>query len=92
MRNERPLLFFSLVGLVFLAAAIALGIPIVVHYARTGLVPRYPTAILCTGLVVISFVSVATGLILDLVSHVRRETKRLAYLGIPAPRARRRRA
>ena len=87
MRNERPLLFFSLIGLVLLVAAVALGIPILVEYARTGLVPRYPTAILCTGLVVISFVSIATGLILDLVSHVRRETKRLAYLGIPAPRA-----
>jgi glycosyltransferase involved in cell wall biosynthesis len=88
LRNERPLLFFSLIGLALLIAAVALGIPILVEYARTGLVPRYPTAILCTGLVVISFVSIATGLILDLVSHVRRETKRLAYLGIPAPRAR----
>jgi glycosyltransferase involved in cell wall biosynthesis len=89
MRNERPLLFFSLIGLVLFAASVALGIPVILEYARTGFVPRYPTAILCTGLAVISFVSIATGLILDLVSHVRRETKRLAYLAIPAPRAKR---
>jgi glycosyltransferase involved in cell wall biosynthesis len=87
LRNERPLLFFSLIGLALVAAAIALGIPILLEYLDTGLVPRFPTAILCTGLIVISFVSIATGLILDLVSHVRRETKRLAYLRIPAPRA-----
>lgn len=86
MRNERPLLFFSLIGFVLVAAAVALGIPIVLEYLDTGLVPRFPTAILCTGLIVISFVSIATGLMLDLVSHVRRETKRLAYLRIPAPR------
>ena len=86
MRNERPLLFFSLIGALLLIASIALGIPLVLEYAETGLVPRFPTAILCTGLIVISFISIATGLILDLVSHVRRETKRLAYLGIPPPR------
>src|SRR6185436_2209911 len=80
MRNERPLLFFSLIGMALLIAALALGIPVIAEYARTGFVPRYPTAILCSGLVVISFVSIATGLILDLISHVRRETKRLAYL------------
>jgi len=87
MRNERPLLFFSLVGFVVALVAVILGIPIVLEYRETGLVPRFPTAILCTGLVIIAFVSVATGLVLDLVSHVRRETKRLAYLQNPAPRA-----
>jgi hypothetical protein len=83
MRNERPLLFFSLVGFVVALVAVILGIPIVLEYRETGLVPRFPTAILCTGLVIIAFVSVATGLVLDLVSHVRRETKRLAYLQKP---------
>jgi glycosyltransferase involved in cell wall biosynthesis len=87
MRNERPLLFFSLVGLVLVIAAVALGIPIILEYADTGFVPRFPTAILCTGLIVIAFISIATGLVLDLVAHVRREAKRLVYLGIPAPRA-----
>jgi glycosyltransferase involved in cell wall biosynthesis len=86
VRNERPLMFFSLIGLVNLAAAIALGIPIVQEYLDTGLVPRFPTAILCTGLVIIAVLCVATGLVLDLVAHIRREAKRLAYLQHPAPR------
>jgi glycosyltransferase involved in cell wall biosynthesis len=90
MRNERPLLFFSLIGLLLVIVTVILGVPLVLEYLDTGLVPRFPTAILCTGLVVIAFVSIATGLILDLVSHVRRESKRLAYLGMAAPRVRRR--
>ncbi|MDQ3364484.1 MAG: glycosyltransferase family 2 protein [Myxococcota bacterium] len=90
MRNERPLLFFSLLGLGFFLLAVGLGIPIVLGYAETGLVPRVPTAILCTGLVVIAVLCVATGLILDLVAHVRREAKRLVYLQHPAPRRPRR--
>ena len=87
VRNERPLLFFSLVGLVLAVIAIILGIPVILDFKHTGLVPRFPTAILCTGLIVISVLCVATGLILDLVSHVRREAKRLTYLGYPSPQA-----
>ena len=86
MRNERPLLFFSLIGLIVAAVAIALAVPIVDEYRRTGLVPRFPTAILCSGLGLVAVVCVATGLILDLVSHVRREARRLVYLQHPAPR------
>lgn len=88
MRNERPLLFFTLVGVAVSAVALALGIPIFLDWLDTGLVPRFPTAILAMGLAVIAVLCVATGLVLDLVSHVRRETKRLAYLALPAPRAR----
>ena len=87
MRNERPLLFFSLIGAFVFALSLILGIPIVLEYAHTGFVPRFPTAFLSMGLVVIAVLCVATGLILDLVSHVRREAKRLAYLEYPAPRA-----
>ncbi|MCW5807235.1 MAG: glycosyltransferase [Deltaproteobacteria bacterium] len=90
MRNERPLLFFSLIGMALVALALILGIPVMVTYLDTGLVPRFPTAILCSALVVIAVLCVATGLILDLVAHVRREAKRLVYLQHPAPRARRR--
>jgi len=85
VRNERPLLFFSLFGLVLVAAAIALGLPILLTWLDTGLVPRFPTAILCTGLVLTAVVCVATGLILDLVAHVRREARKLAYLQHAAP-------
>ncbi len=89
MRNERPLLFFSLVGLLNVIVAVILGIPIVAEYLDTGLVPRFPTAILCSALVVVAVICVATGLILDLVAHVRREAKRLVYLQHPAPNIRR---
>jgi glycosyltransferase involved in cell wall biosynthesis len=91
MRNERPLMFFSLVGTLVALVALALGIPVFLHWLDTGLVPRFPTAILAMGLAVIGVLCVATGLILDLVAHVRRENKRLAYLGLPAPRAKLRR-
>ncbi|MBA2541399.1 MAG: glycosyltransferase [Deltaproteobacteria bacterium] len=85
VRNERPLLFFSLIGLLLTVLAVILGIPVLLTYLDTGLVPRFPTAILCTGLVLTAVVCVATGLILDLVAHVRREAKKLVYLQHAAP-------
>jgi glycosyltransferase involved in cell wall biosynthesis len=88
MRNERPLMFFSLIGLAIGLVALALGVPVVLAYLDTGEVRRFPTAILCTGLGVIAVVCMATGLILDLIAHVRREAKRLVYLQHAAPRAR----
>jgi glycosyltransferase involved in cell wall biosynthesis len=87
MRNERPLLFFSLVASVVAVVAIVLAVPVVLEYAETSKVRRFPTAILCTGLGVVSVVCMATGLVLDLVAHVRREAKRLVYLQHAAPRA-----
>ena len=85
MRNERPLLFFWLLGGVLLLAALGAAVPLAFEFARTGQVPRFPTAILCTGIATTAVVSFTTGLILDLVSHVRREMKRLAYLQHAAP-------
>lgn len=87
MRNERPLLFFSLIGLLVTLVAVVLGVPVLTEYLDTGLVRRFPTAILCSGLGIVAVVCIATGLILDLVAHVRRESKLLAYLRFPAPRA-----
>ena len=89
MRNERPLLFFSLIGGLLTLVAVALGLPVLLEYLDTGLVRRFPTAILCSGLGIVAVVCIATGLILDLVAHVRRESKLLAYLRYPAPRAQR---
>ena len=88
MRNERPLLFFSLLGLVFWLVGFFLGLPVLLEYLETHAVRRFPTAILCTGLGVTGVVAFATGLILDLVAHVRREAKLLAYLQYAAPRQR----
>lgn len=87
MRNERPLLFFSLIGLVFFILGIVLALPVFLEYIDTGYVRRFPTAILSFSLGITTVVCIATGLILDLVAHVRREAKRLAYLRYAAPRA-----
>jgi glycosyltransferase involved in cell wall biosynthesis len=84
-RIERPLLFFGAVGAILALAAIVLGIPLAVTYARTGLVPRFPTAIAATGLVILAALSCFAGLILDTVVRGRREVRRLAYLAQPAP-------
>jgi glycosyltransferase involved in cell wall biosynthesis len=83
-KNERPLRFFSAIAAALCAAALLLGIPIVVTFVETGLVPRQPTAILATGLVLLSALSFVTGLILDTVTRGRREVRRLAYLSIKA--------
>jgi hypothetical protein len=62
-----------------------LSTPLIATYAETGLVPRLPTAILATGLMLLGFLSLAAGLILDTVTLGRREAKRIRYLQIPAP-------
>jgi len=85
MREERPLLFFSAIGAVFAAVATILGASIVLEFVRTGLVPRLPTALLATGLMVIAFLSVMSGLILDTVTRGRWANKRLAYLSMRGP-------
>ena len=79
-RIERPVLFFGSIGLVLALVAVALGIPLALTFARTGLVPRFPTAILATGLVILAVLCVFAGLILDTVVRGRREVRRLAYL------------
>lgn len=85
VKEERPLAFFSALGGFLFLIAVLLSIPIVQTYYATGLVPRFPTAILATGLVIVAFLSAACGLILDTVTHGRREVKRLRYLELPLP-------
>jgi len=84
-RIERPVLFFGAIGALLLVAAIVLSIPLVLTYLDTGLVPRFPTAILATGLVIIAVLCFFAGLILDTVTRGRREMRRLAYLAVPGP-------
>jgi len=84
-RVERPTLFYGMIGAFLLALALVLAIPLVVTYLNTGLVPRFPTAILVTGMTVIAVLCFFTGLILDTVTRGRREVRRLAYLSFPAP-------
>ena len=86
-RSERPLPLFTSVGLALAAISIGLAIPIIITYVETGLVPRFPTAILSTGLVLAALLSIACGLVLDTVTRGRREIKLLAYLQYGAPGA-----
>ncbi|RYD23612.1 MAG: glycosyltransferase, partial [Lysobacteraceae bacterium] len=84
-RIERPVLFFGAIGAVFLLIAAILSVPLLVTYAQTGLVPRFPTFILISGLVILGALNGFTGLILDTVVRGRLEVRRLAYLAYPAP-------
>ncbi len=83
VKEERPLPFFSLCGAVIQATGLLLAVPVVVEFWHTGLVPRLPTAVLSMGLVLLSFLALSCGLILDSVARARMEIKRLAYLAIP---------
>jgi glycosyltransferase involved in cell wall biosynthesis len=84
-RTERPLSFFGSLGIALALGAIGLAIPIFITYLHEGLVPRLPTAVLATGLVLVAFLSIACGLILDTVTRGRREMKLIAYLALRAP-------
>jgi glycosyltransferase involved in cell wall biosynthesis len=84
-RSERPLAFFTIVGCWSAALSVVLAIPIFITFMATGLVPRIPTAILSTGLMILAFLSIAIGFVLDTVTRGRREMKLLAYLAQPPP-------
>lgn len=86
VKEERPLLMFGGIGLLLSLFSVILGAPIVGEFLQTGLVPRFPTAILASAVMVIAVLSVMAGLILDTVTVGRREMKRMAYLSHPAPR------
>jgi glycosyltransferase involved in cell wall biosynthesis len=85
-RVERPALFYGAIGAILVIAAIVLAIPLVETYMETGLVPRFPTAILVTGMIIIAVLCVFAGLILDTVTRGRREVRRLSYLSLAAPK------
>lgn len=82
-RSERPLRFFTAIGILLALASIILAIPIVITFIETGLVPRLPTAVLSMGLMIVALLSVSSGLVLDTVTRGRREMKMLAYLSQP---------
>lgn len=84
-RVEQPIWFFGWVAGILILAALILASPLLFTYIETGLVPRFPTAILATGLVIVAVLNGMCGLILDTVVRGRREMKRLAYLAFPAP-------
>ncbi|MDX7952400.1 glycosyltransferase family 2 protein [Lichenihabitans sp. Uapishka_5] len=85
VKDERPAQFFGFVGLFLILLGAGLSIPVILTYVETGLVPRLPTAVLSVGTVVLGWLSIFTGIILDVVAKMRREVKRLTYLATPRP-------
>ncbi len=84
-RIEKPMLFFGMAAAMFALIAVGLSVPLVLTFLKTHTVPRLPTAILATGLMILAFLNLFTGLILDTVVRGRREMRRLAYLAQPGP-------
>lgn len=84
IKHERPLLFFGVLGTAVGLLGLGLGIPIIIEYFETGLVPRFPTAVLSASLALLAAQLVVLGILLESVTRVSHEMKRLAYLGIPA--------
>lgn len=84
IKEERPLQFFSALFGVLAALSLVLALPVVLDFVRTGLVLRLPTAVLATGIMLLAFLSLACGFVLDTVTHGRREMKRLHYLTVAA--------
>jgi len=87
-KHERPLQFFAALAFVLAAAAIGLMVPVIIEWLETGLVRRFPTAILSTGIVILASLSLTAGVILETVTRGRQEVRRLIYLQIPLFRAR----
>ena len=85
LKEERPLPFFGLIGLVLAVGSCAIAYPLLTTYLATGLVPRLPTAVLSCGIMLLAFLSLTCGLILDSVARGRREMKRLRYLALSGP-------
>ena len=85
VREERPLVFFTTIFALLAAFSLLVGTPVVIEYFHTGLVPRLPTALVAVGAMVLAFLALASGLILDTVTRGRWEDKRMAYLAIPGP-------
>ena len=79
-RSEKPLHFFTAIGIFLTLVSVGLAIPIVITYLEEGIVPRLPTAVLSMGLIILAMLSVSSGLVLDTVTRGRREMKLLAYL------------
>jgi glycosyltransferase involved in cell wall biosynthesis len=81
-KDYRPFFFYSTISSVMAIVSLALGVPIVFEFLDTGLVPKFPTAFLSASIMVLAFLSLATGLLLDSVARGRREAKRMNYLGL----------
>ena len=79
-RDYKPLLFFSLLSIMFLAVGLALGIPVIVDYARTLFVSKVPSAVLAVGLVITALLLFCCGLVLDTIGRNNRKQFELFYI------------
>ena len=86
LKEERPFQFFGTIFLAFSLLSIAISVPIFITYLNVGLVPQLPTAILVTGIMLLAFLSLVCGVVLETVTRGRREAKRMRYLAYSAPR------
>lgn len=86
-KYEKPFVFFAALAAILALLSLGLALPVVLEWINTGLVPRFPTAILATGIMILSFLSLTAGLILETVTHGRKEVRRLFYLQIAPPSA-----
>ena len=84
VRWERPLFFYSLLAALLVLVGFALGVPVIVDYAQTGLVPRLPTALLATAFVLLGVLAALAGMIFAGALRARLEAARLAYLRYPS--------
>jgi glycosyltransferase involved in cell wall biosynthesis len=82
-KEMRPLRFFTIIAVALTLLALGLGAIPVTEFIRTGLVMRFPTAILAASIQIVAFISLTAGIILDSVCHSRRQAKRLVYLSMP---------
>jgi hypothetical protein len=82
-KHERPFQFFATIAVLLAAGSMGLALPIVLEWLHTGLVPRFPTAILATGVMILACLSLTAGVILETVTRGRLEVRRLVYLQVP---------
>jgi glycosyltransferase involved in cell wall biosynthesis len=85
LHHERPLALYGVLSAAVFLIGAALGLPVVVEYAQTGLVPRFPTAFLAASVVLLSVLMLIIGILLDGLRKVRQENTRIAYMALPAP-------
>jgi hypothetical protein len=85
IERERPLPCAAAMTVMLLTLALALGLPVIITFLQTGIVDRLPTAVLSASIVLLASLTLGCGLILDAVTHGRKELKRVSYLAIPFP-------
>jgi glycosyltransferase involved in cell wall biosynthesis len=84
-KEMQPARFFGAFFAAFAVTGLVLAIPVIDEFARTGQVPRFPTAILAASLELLAFLLLAAGVILDSIARRHREVKRLHYLRYVGP-------